>query len=287
MAALGGDKFKVVGQVMVSSIVQGGPAPCFFSDKVYMYVTEIISSITTEGWIPEVKDITLVKAIEKITNCSTDEHLQSVLQEDAMLHVLQQIHYRGVPSRESLQSAKNILRAIVMNDFSRFLPMLDQLMIALGLFNVIKAMKEEKAAMKALFVAECSFFLPFADQMLDGMTAEFSEEGNNCKMAEVDVYKFFLDFLQDSNAFRGTHATNTLYMLHKFITGCEQLPPLGLPKPITVKFKHGCTERCKCRSTASTCDLSITLPVHYRDSYNQLKEAIDSALIEGNGFRFI
>lgn len=46
----------------------------------------------------------------QITNCSTDEHLQSVLQEDAMLHVLQQIHYRGVPSRESLQSAKNILR---------------------------------------------------------------------------------------------------------------------------------------------------------------------------------
>ena len=67
-------------------------------------------------------------------------------------------------------------------------------------------MKEEKAAMKALFVAECSFFLPFADQMLDGMTAEFSEEGNNCKMAEVDVYKFFLDFLQDSNAFQGISA---------------------------------------------------------------------------------
>ena len=66
MAALGGDKFKVAGQLMASSIVQGGPAPCFFSDKVYAYMTEGISRITTEGWIPEVKDITLVEAIEKV-----------------------------------------------------------------------------------------------------------------------------------------------------------------------------------------------------------------------------
>ena len=79
-------------------------------------------------------------------------------------------------------------------------------MIGLGLFNVMKAMKEEKAAMKALFVADCSFFLPSANQLLDGMTPEISEEGSNCKMAEVDVFKFFLDFLQDSNAFQGISA---------------------------------------------------------------------------------
>ena len=77
---------------------------------------------------------------------------------------------------------------------------------------------------------------------------------------------------------------NPLCILHKFITGSEHIPPLGLPKKITAKFKHGCPERCKCQPTASTCDLSITLPVHYHEDYNKFKESIDSALVEGIGF---
>jgi hypothetical protein len=76
---------------------------------------------------------------------------------------------------------------------------------------------------------------------------------------------------------------NPLSVLHKFIIGSEHIPPLGLPKQITAKFKHGCQERCRCRPTASTCDLSITLPVHYHNDYNLFKESIDSALIEGIG----
>ena len=97
--------------------------------------------------------------------------------------------------------------------------------------------------------------------------------GTDCKL-----------FKSHSLPFVETNGLNTLSELHKFITGCERIPPLGLPKRIAVKFKHGCMEKCKCRPTASTCDLSITLPVHYHDNYNQFKESIDSALIEGKGF---
>ena len=35
---------------------------------------------------------------------------------------------------------------------------------------------------------------------------------------------------------------------------------------------------------ASTCDLSITLPVHYHKDYSLFKESINSALVEGIGF---
>ena len=84
--------------------------------------------------------------------------------------------------------------------------------------------------------------------------------------------------------FAESNGLNTLSELHKFITGCERVLPLGLPKHITVKFKHDCMERCRCRPTASTCDLSVTLPVHYHDNYSEFKESIDSALVEGKGF---
>jgi hypothetical protein len=86
--------------------------------------------------------------------------------------------------------------------------------------------------------------------------------------------------------FSDTSGSNKFCMLHKFITGSEQIPPLGLPKQICVKFKHGCQEGCRCRPTASTCDISITLAVHY-ENYSQLKEYLQSALIEGYGLGLV
>ena len=94
---------------------------------------------------------------------------------------------------------------------------------------------------------------------------------------ECQIFKYY------ALLFAGTNRLNRLSELYKFITGCKRIPPLGLPKRITVKFKHGCVERCRCRPTASTCDISITLPVHYHDNYSQFKEYITSALIEGKG----
>ena len=75
---------------------------------------------------------------------------------------------------------------------------------------------------------------------------------------------------------------DVLAKLLKFITGTNSIPPLGLPKEIIVKFKHGCLAECKCRATTSTCDLSITFPVHYSGA-EEFKKYLDSALEEGIG----
>lgn len=72
----------------------------------------------------------------------------------------------------------------------------------------------------------------------------------------------------------------------KFISGLEQVPPLGLPDKITVKFKYFCNANCQCRPTASTCDPSITFPLHY-DTYDAFCQSMSSALVEGCGFGFV
>ena len=54
----------------------------------------------------------------------------------------------------------------------------------------------------------------------------------------------------------------SLPKLLQFITGAKSMPPVGFSHGITVKFLHGSPVGCKCRPTSSTCDLSITLPVH-------------------------
>ena len=74
-----------------------------------------------------------------------------------------------------------------------------------------------------------------------------------------------------------------LVKLYKFITGSDSLAPLGQKRVITVHFTHFCTSDGKCRPTASTCDPSINLPVHYRDM-PAFEEVRTSALEEGLGF---
>ena len=72
----------------------------------------------------------------------------------------------------------------------------------------------------------------------------------------------------------------------KFINGLEQVPPLGLPDKITIKFKYFCDCDSQCGRTASTCDPSITFPVHY-DTYDAFYQSMSSALVEGSGFGFV
>lgn len=71
-----------------------------------------------------------------------------------------------------------------------------------------------------------------------------------------------------------------------FISGLEQVPPLGLPDKITIKFKYFSSAHCQCRLTASTCDPSITFPLHY-DTYDAFCQSMSSALVEGCGFGFV
>ena len=65
----------------------------------------------------------------------------------------------------------------------------------------------------------------------------------------------------------------------KWLTGTKRVPPLAFSKKIQCKFLHGCPAGCRCRPTTSTCDLSITLPVHL-DTEENMKEIMISALVD-------
>ena len=91
-----------------------------------------------------------------------------------------------------------------MFDFAKHLPMMDQLINGLGWFGVIDAARENKVVMEALFVGKHSInFVPTADKLLDSIDGDFSEDGSNHKEREIDIYKFFCDFLQDSDELEG------------------------------------------------------------------------------------
>lgn len=85
----------------------------------------------------------------------------------------------------------------------------------------------------------------------------------------------------------GTSTTNfQLRDFIKWLTGSYNIPPLGFPKRFSVKFVHGCPPGCACRPTASTCDITIKLPVHINNE-NTMNEMIASAVEESYGFGLV
>ena len=64
MTALAKNEFTVAGELMAASVVQGGPAPCFLSKEAFGYIVDGIDSVSTEDWIPRVRNQRLKGAIE-------------------------------------------------------------------------------------------------------------------------------------------------------------------------------------------------------------------------------
>ena len=74
--------------------------------------------------------------------------------------------------------------------------------------------------------------------------------------------------------------------MHDFLQWCSgsrEIPPLGFPKKFRIAFIHGCVEKCRCRPSASTCDLLVKLPVHIA-SEDDMEELIVSAIGDSDGF---
>ena len=70
MQALANEEFKVAGEIIASSIVQEGPAPCLFSSNVYGYIVRGIGSVQSYNWIGQLQDDKMKMAIEKVNDCS-------------------------------------------------------------------------------------------------------------------------------------------------------------------------------------------------------------------------
>ena len=68
-----------------------------------------------------------------------------------------------------------------------------------------------------------------------------------------------------------------------FITGVRVVPPLGIPKQISVSFIRECPTGCRCKLTVSTCTLKLSLPSHYQTKEG-MKEAIFESIKLSNGF---
>ena len=71
--------------------------------------------------------------------------------------------------------------------------------------------------------------------------------------------------------------------LLQYITGSSSIPAVGFATKIKVEFVHGCSQNCKCKLTASTCDLTVRLTIHIV-SVEQMKAYFSDAIGMSQGF---
>ena len=70
MAALAEEEFKIAGELMASSIVQGGPAPSFLSSSVYAYIVNGVGSVRADDAGDIVENLQMKNAINKVPGCN-------------------------------------------------------------------------------------------------------------------------------------------------------------------------------------------------------------------------
>ena len=68
MTALAHNEFVVAGELMAASVFQGSPAPC--SKEALCYIVDGIDSVSTEDWIPKVRNEKYRGAIEEVRTIS-------------------------------------------------------------------------------------------------------------------------------------------------------------------------------------------------------------------------
>ncbi|CAB4001408.1 G2 M phase-specific E3 ubiquitin- ligase-like [Paramuricea clavata] len=107
--ALTEETFKLGAELIVMSIVQGGPAPTCMSPVIYDIVSRGFKSQTCV-LLDMIKNGNFKTIANKIDKVSTVEQLHSILVEDDVLDVLSQVGYRGVPSRETLECKESLVR---------------------------------------------------------------------------------------------------------------------------------------------------------------------------------
>ncbi|CAB4012714.1 G2 M phase-specific E3 ubiquitin- ligase-like isoform X1 [Paramuricea clavata] len=144
--AVSNGHFRVAGELMAASIVQGGPAPDFMAPWVYDYISAGIKGVTVDQ----------EKVLQEV---NSDKALQDLLMEEDVLEQLGNIGYRGVPHRETLKNRSSLIRSLCIKSYLvPKIPMLDQLCEGLQTLGVLELARKNQTQMKPIFYSNWQQF---------------------------------------------------------------------------------------------------------------------------------
>lgn len=155
--------------------------------------------------------------------------------------------------------------------------MILQIMEGLKVYGLLSAVQRNPEMWRPVFVKE---FEP--ELTPTALSEEFEAVYNDSQLIrekESDVFYHFSTVVDSMEV-------KELKAFLQWAIGSPSIPPLGLPRKVKITFLGGCNPACRCRPTASTCDLRVSLPLHL-DTFEEMKEILMSALKDSEGFDLI
>uniref|UniRef100_A0A3Q3FD95 HECT domain-containing protein n=1 Tax=Labrus bergylta TaxID=56723 RepID=A0A3Q3FD95_9LABR len=167
-----------VGEIMASSLAQGGPAPNFIVLWCYKvlctgYLNFDNLDKDNVGDVEAATETTIQSLTEEILNCGYT----------GLIHV---------------EKREEIIRAIVLHAHLRLLPILLQIRDGLKLYGLLEIMAKYPSICQPLFVPALEMKVgDDADFIISVCQADFSERGTNREHLEVTLMNHLQDFLQE------------------------------------------------------------------------------------------
>ena len=292
--------FSACGQIVATSIAQGGPAPCFLDESVYSIMVD-----------PDVD----VKKLDEKHLTENDLQLIHSIRENLSSHH-ETIIDHGYTGTIDEAHMEEIVNSVIISIIVKRLVFLKEFMEGLKLFGVADAIKKQPQACKPLFTRDSqSLHAIDANYLVSILRPEYSPKGSTRQLVEESLMDYFQDFvysLEDDKNICGfseavawnedqgvgsldvepveqfSTADLTPGGVMGWLTGQKHKPLNGETLEIAVRFNHDCVENNPshmiCFPIVGACAKEITLPVAHMRSQKEFSDVFLMAFCKGQAF---
>ncbi|XP_035990293.1 G2/M phase-specific E3 ubiquitin-protein ligase-like [Fundulus heteroclitus] len=268
--------YKIIGQMLSLALLQGGVRPSFLSQRLY---TQLCRQQTGPVSLEEVGDWELRQHLDKIKAAETFDEAQRAVGEawPALCTLGCAMSLLNMESRQAL--IEEAARAHVEG---RVKPALDQLIEGLDCLKVAEAMRAHPDILRPIFVSGHAQLT--VQSMMTLFETVFSPPGSNARRRENLTLTFWRDWLIEVGD--GSRAV-TLQKILIFVSGVEQIPPLGFPHKPQIEFLHTPLEDGSRRRypEANTCSVILRLPIH--ETFDDFVDYMESSILQSPTFDFV
>lgn len=292
--------FSACGQIIATSLAQGGPAPSFLDESVYniMVDPDVDVKKLDEKHLTE-NDLQLIQSIRE----SLSSHHETIIDHG----------YTGTIDEAHMDE---IVNSVIISIIVKRVAFLKEFLEGLKLFGVADAIKRHPQVCKSLFTRDSqSLHVIDANYLISLLRPEYSPKGSTRQLVEESLMDYFQDFvynLEDDknicgfsealawNEDQGVGSVNlepaeqfstadlTPAGVMGWLTGQKHKPLNGEILAIAVRFNHDCMENNPshtiCFPIVGACAKEITLPVAHMRTQKEFSDVFLMAFCKGQAF---
>lgn len=293
---IGNGSFISCGEIVATSLAQGGPAPHFLDENVFNLMAN-----------PDI-DMKELDPDQHLT--PADRSFLASIRNDVSSHQ-ESIIDHGYTAIIDEAHVDEIVKSVIISIIMKRVVYLKEFMKGLAAFGLANLIKTYPEACKSLFVTKSQNDVIDANYLFSILSPEYSPEGSSKRCTEEVIMDLFQDFLfkledeQNISGYVEAIACHDVVASQEaveqfnqpdltpagvmgWLTGQQHKPLNGEAFTISVLFNHECTieypNHTICFPVVGACAKAITLPVVHMKTSAEFNEIFLLAYCKGQSF---